>query len=161
MFKDTRQCATSHFIVTDMVAKFTKLVENKILRVEFHFVTRIVNFFDIALGARRTHDVTRVTHPFVEPIKSLLRHSRWQNCNSTRPHDAADRNATTRIISCRRPNCTVSTRVELPSNYSWRKTRIRCQYFVRGNHRKPITKHHDYRACDASQTAGQHHMVWH
>ena len=82
-----------------MIAELAELVKNKILRVKLHLVACVINFFDVALGSRSAHNVARVAHPFVEPVKSFLRHSGWQNSNATRTHDSTDRHSTAGVVA--------------------------------------------------------------
>ena len=72
MFKDMSKSTSCDFVVSEMVAEFTKLIQNEISGVFVHFITRVVDFLDIALGAGRAHDVRRINYPFVKPVKTFL-----------------------------------------------------------------------------------------
>jgi hypothetical protein len=88
-----------YFKVAEIIAKLTELIENEILWVTLHFVARVINFFYIALCSRRTNDVAWVARPFVEPIKTLLRHARRQHRNTACASNSANRYSTARIVA--------------------------------------------------------------
>jgi hypothetical protein len=86
--------------VTKVIRELTELIKDEVHWVFIKFITRVINFFDVAFGADSLDDIFGgIRTPFVEPIKTFLAHTGWQNCNTTTTHDATDRHTTTRIVS--------------------------------------------------------------
>ena len=133
-----------------MVGKLTKLIEDEVGRVFAHIVARVVNLFDIALGARRANRVAWVACPFIQPVEPLLRHAGWQHGHTTSTHDLADGHTTARIVASRRPNRAVIRGVKLPRNNARGKNCVGREHLVRGDHREAVAEHDDDWALDAS-----------
>ena len=82
MFERMSKCTPSYFVMAHMITKFTELIQNEVAWVFVHFVARVVNLFNVAFGTGRTNNVRRVAHPFIEPIKTLLRHARRKHSHT-------------------------------------------------------------------------------
>ena len=85
--------------VDQIVPEFAELIEDHVLRVGFQFGALVVDFLDVALGARRPDDVGEVADPVLEPLETLTAHILGQDGDAAAPHDPRDRHAAAAVVA--------------------------------------------------------------
>ena len=154
--------ATRDRHVTEVIPELGELVQHEVLRIEAQLVAGVVDLLHVRLGAHRADDILRrVLAPAVEPVEALLAHPLRQDRHPTARHDPTDRDATAGVVARRRPHRAMTGRVELTGHHPRRETRIGGEHLVRGDHREPVTEHHDDRARHTGQRRRQHHVLGH
>src|ERR1700745_110689 len=58
-----------------IIREFGELIDDDVLLVAFQLGALVVYFLDIALGARRAHDVGWISDPAPEPVEPLAAHA--------------------------------------------------------------------------------------
>lgn len=81
MVENPFQGRTGDFAVDDVVAVFVELIEDQIIRVLRQQMTGVIDFLDVAFGARRAENVVRIGQPTVQPVETLLAHAFGQDGN--------------------------------------------------------------------------------
>ncbi len=137
--------------VDDVVSELGKLVENDVVRVLRQPVAGVVDFLDVAFGARRPDDIAWIGHPVLEPGEPLGAHSLRQYGNAMTSKNSRDRNPAAAIVSGRRPNRAVALRVEFTGQQTRHQTAIGRQHLVRADHRKPVAQRDDNFCIHARQ----------
>ena len=121
----------------------------------------VVDFLDVALGARRADDVGRIGDPLLQPVEALAAHAGRQHGHAAAAENARDRNAAAAVVAGRRPDRAVVRRIELPGHQARHQAGIGGEHLVRADHRKATAEQHDDRRLHAGQFARQHDMAGH
>ena len=100
-----------------------------------------------------------IAHPASEPLEALLAHAFGQNGDAVAAKDAGDRNAAAAIISGRRPDRMMASRIEAARYQPDDEARVGRQHFVRADHREAGSEHQYDRSVDARERLREHDMV--
>ena len=145
----------------EVVTELAELVEDDVRRIAVEFGAGIVDFLDVALRARRAHDVGWVGHPLVQPVEALLAHVFGQHGGAVTAQDAGDGHAAPAVIPGRRPHGAVTGRVELPGDQARHQASVGGQHLVRIDHRETVAeRQHDAR-LDSGQRSRQLDVLRH
>jgi hypothetical protein len=75
-------------VMNEVVRKFGELVDDHVLAVLFQFSALVVDFLDVALGARRANNVRRIGYPMLQPIEPLAAHACRQHRSAAAAQNA-------------------------------------------------------------------------
>ena len=115
----------------------------------------VVDFLDVALGARRANDVGRIGDPLLQPVEALAAHAGRQHGHAAAAENARDRNAAAAVVAGRRPDRPVVRRIELPGHQARHQAGIGGEHLVRADHRKAPAEQDDDRRLHAGQRSGR------
>ena len=146
-------------IMSHVVGEGGELVEDDVVRRDGELAALVVDLLDVALDADGAHDVGRIARPAFEPVETLPAHAFGQHGDAVAAEDARDRDAAAAIIPGRRPDRAMARRIEAARDQPGDETRIGRQHFVRADHRKTRSDHHDDRRVDARQRLRQDDMI--
>ena len=100
-------------IMHQIIRELGELIENDVIGVSrASSRALVVDFLDVAFGARRADDVDGIGDPLLQPVEALAAHASGQNGDAAASENARDRDAAAAIISGRRPDRAVVRRIE-------------------------------------------------
>src|SRR5262249_14583235 len=132
-------------VMNEVVWERGELIDDDVLFVIFQLGAFVIYFLDVALGARRTHDIGWIGYPALKPIEPLAAHAGRQHRRATAAQDARDRDTAAAVVAGRWPYCAIAGRIELSGDKTRHKTRIGSQHLVRSDHREAAAQQYDER----------------
>src|SRR5262245_33531980 len=124
MSEDPLEGPSCAVVVDLIVRKLGELIEDHVVRVARQLRAPIVDFLDVALGARRATDVCGITDPVAKPVKSRAAHAGGQDGYATASEDPGNRNAAATIVPGRWPDRAVPAGIELPGDDPRHEARV-------------------------------------
>ena len=158
---DRLQGGSGAAVMAEIVGELGKLVEDRVGRIALQLVARVVDFLDVALGARRADDVVGVLDPFAQPVEPLGAHPLGQHRHAAHPHDARDRDPAPAVIASGRPDRLVARRIEAAGDQPRDEAGIGGEHLVRADHREAVAERDGDRRIDPGQRSGQNDMRRH
>ncbi len=131
------------------------------MRITLQLGALVVDFLDVALGARRADDVLGLGHPLLEPLETLPAHAGRQHGNAATAEDARNRDAAAAVVAGGRPDRFLADRIETAAHQLAHQHGIGRQHLVRPDHRKAVAEQHDDRRLDAADRFRDHDVARH
>ena len=132
-------------VVDEVVPELGELIEDDVVRICRELLARVVDLLDVALGARRSHDVAGVDHPPGEPVEALAAHALREHGDATTPQEPRNRDAPATVVARGGPHGALPGGIELPADESRDQAAIGGEDLVRPNEWKAVPECHDDR----------------
>ena len=148
-------------IVDQIVRELGELIEDDVLAVAGELGAFVIDFLDVAFGARRADDIGGIADPLRQPIEALAAHPRRQHGDAAAADDAGYGNAAAAVIPGGWPDRAVLPRIETAGHQSGYQARIGGEHLVRADHGKAPAEENDDGCLYAGESLRQDHMPRH